>query len=714
MCRKSDQRVGKNYSIMAKTKLNPITELKVEQERTHFQYMLAKNPNYFGNIPGSKLKPVYKLIANVNYEQLTCVGYNPDTANMEATFAIKRTTGYSGDLCAPGSFEHLRFYLDFHDGHGFVDQGSVSVNVHDIPTKKDCKGDSIFPIVYVATLKRSTPRISKCSSPVLPALKVILSWSVMPPAASPNWIPVWGNVMEQDVQLKPSMLVIDPAIDLDLSDYLELAISSPQLSSKQIAEISGTDLTKINPQPEPPGLPELIKKSVKLEVPVSRFALKTVHKMIKYPTSEITMMEKSILSEAKINVDELIDQLSVIKLIDPTKANVDYEELECVGLDYNTESLIATIKIKKKIGYSGDLCDAGSKEYIAFWIDWEDNCIWKYLNTVQLPVHDINMPGDSLCYSVALPLDATFYRDLCEKPKVIRVRGVLSWDLPPSTTDPNKLEYYGNRVDTHIQIKPGRVLDPNDPKALFTIIGGVDVDHIDDTTGLTLPGSVFSFNALAIPSGAPFGGKIVINGPSFPGLKYRFKITNLNTGIAYYLDNPLSTVGWSAVPPYSPWFTHYPDASHYYDFLPSNENLLNVLARFTPGTEDKLKVEMEVQGISTTFSKIIQMDNTKPVIRLSVDDGGNCTHYSIGDTITGHYSVYDKYISKWTFGTTWGGAASGTTNTPGSPGNSFSVVAPVGAHQCGNAHLYAIDKTIINSQYLGHEVWAQYNICLRS
>ena len=61
---------------------------------------------------------------------------------MEATFSIKNSYGYSGDLCTAGSREYVRFYLDFHDGAGFIDQGNVAINVHDIPAGKDCNGNS--------------------------------------------------------------------------------------------------------------------------------------------------------------------------------------------------------------------------------------------------------------------------------------------------------------------------------------------------------------------------------------------------------------------------------------------------------------------------------------------------------------------------------------------------------------------------------------------
>lgn len=235
---------------MSKLNSEKSADLFVQPERSHFKQMLAKNANYFGNIPGSKLKPVFKLISNPGYEQLTCVGYNPDTALMEATFSIKRSTGYSGDLCHAGSFEYVRFYLDFHDGAGFIDQGSVAVNVHDIPADKDCKGKSIFPIQYVATLKKKTFKFSNCESPLLPTLRAILSWSVDPPANSPNWMPTWGGHMDCDVQLKPFWLFPFPIKDLqiDLSEYFTLATTSPNLTTKQLGEITGIDINQLQPQ----------------------------------------------------------------------------------------------------------------------------------------------------------------------------------------------------------------------------------------------------------------------------------------------------------------------------------------------------------------------------------------------------------------------------------------------------------------------------------
>jgi hypothetical protein len=695
-------------------------EFVVQAERTHFHHMLAKNLNYFGNIPESDFEPNFKLISDTRYEELTCVGYNPDTQDMEATFSIKLPYGYSGNLCTNGSFENIRFYMDFHDGAGFIDQGSVRVNVHDIPVSKDCNGDPTSPLSYVATLKKESGKYVNCNKPVLPTLRAIMSWGQMPPANSPNWRPVWGNILNCDVQLKPTWIKPFPIenpfpidFQVDLSNYLNLAANSPNLTSSEISEISGVNPSIFVSKGSSEDLEGFIKDSRQLKIPESRFAYKTVKKMIQYPTSEITMLQKSILSNADIDFNNLIGDYSIALPKDDSKANVDFEELECVGLDYNTESLVATLQVKMNAGYGGTLCDNGSNEYVSFWIDWEDDCEWKYLNTVKLSVHDIKMKGDALCYSVSLPLDATYFRKLCKNPNIVKIRSVLSWNHPPSTTDPDKLEFFGNRVDAHIQIKPGSPLTPGDVIPLFNIIGGIDVAHVNDSTGLTTPGSFFAFNGTNVPTGAPFGGIVVINGPTFPGYRYKIKVTNLVNGSSYYLSNSFNTVGWL---PYAPWVqytTQSVDVDGYYPFLDPDKNTLNVLARFTPGTEDKLRVDLEVDTVAGVFTQTIQMDNTRPSIKLEVDDNGDCTHFKKGDTITGHFYANDKHIRRWRLNNTWTGAKTGTINTPGLPGTPFSIVTTAASYPCGAISLWAEDKTIVNSQSVGFETWSSYNICLQ-
>ena len=203
-----------------------------------------------------------------------------------------------------------------------------------------------------------------------------------------------------------------------MSKYLDLAATSPKLTIEQLKEVTGIDVSELKEKKESLPLNHLIKLGRKFDIPASRFAFKSIQKMIQFPNSEISLLDKEILGNQGIEIESLIDELVFELPKDDTKANVDYEELECLGLDYASESLVATLKIKKNVGYSGDLCTKGSKEYISFWIDWNDKCDFQHLDTVTLEVHDLQMEGDDLCYSVRLPLNPTHFRKLCTSPNV--------------------------------------------------------------------------------------------------------------------------------------------------------------------------------------------------------------------------------------------------------------------------------------------------------
>ena len=72
------------------TTIKRTTALKtVQPERANMQLLLLQNPNYFGtlskNNPLSKKYKAVKLVqGNTTYEQLTCVGYNPQMKSLTA------------------------------------------------------------------------------------------------------------------------------------------------------------------------------------------------------------------------------------------------------------------------------------------------------------------------------------------------------------------------------------------------------------------------------------------------------------------------------------------------------------------------------------------------------------------------------------------------------------------------------------------------------
>src|SRR5690606_22901043 len=163
------------------------------------KFLLITNPNYFGNLTELKLadipKPVLKKVGATGFEELPCIGYNPDTEILTPIVRIKQQTGYGGDACTDGSQEYVRFSLDYGDGTS-VDPGLAGFNIHDFPFKD--------PLCYAVSIRIRPKRRSCCDDkPVLPKVRAILSWNTMPPPNMPNWHPVWGNRLERDIQIEP-------------------------------------------------------------------------------------------------------------------------------------------------------------------------------------------------------------------------------------------------------------------------------------------------------------------------------------------------------------------------------------------------------------------------------------------------------------------------------------------------------------------------------
>ena len=249
-------------------------------------------------------------------------------------------------------------------------------------------------------------------------------------------------------------------------------------------------------------------------------------------------------------------------------------------------------------------------------------------------------------------------------------------------------------------------------------VGGISTDNINDISGLTLPGAKFEFNQVPVKFNAsPFGGIIVIQGVSEPlkGQKYRVRVDNLDTGASYYLKNNLVLVGYDTVTGNIIHPVNQPNPiDHYYTYQPYNRNIGSVLARFKPGTNDLLRITIEMPG-GATDSQLIQMDNTVPQLSLSINDNGDCTHYDKGDIIQGNYSLSDNYVGNWILYTNicnCGPGAnltinSGTTNSSGP----FTVDTNV-VKNCGKIVLSVRQKRIINSVRDNVSVHREKIVCI--
>ncbi len=106
-------------------------------ERAKFKGLLLANPNYFGNLAESPFKAVLPVSGNTYYEELACLGFQPQQERLEAVVYIYQPSGYGTDVCGVGSSEYVRFYLSFDNGASWQDQGMTSFQAHDIPQGTD-------------------------------------------------------------------------------------------------------------------------------------------------------------------------------------------------------------------------------------------------------------------------------------------------------------------------------------------------------------------------------------------------------------------------------------------------------------------------------------------------------------------------------------------------------------------------------------------------
>ena len=407
-----------------------------------------------------------------------------------------------------------------------------------------------------------------------------------------------------------------------------------------------------------------------------------------------------------------LDWQGALAALGEVDANVTFEQLECLGLEgaAGLERLAATFRIKRPSGYGGGLCTAGSTEYVAFWADWDDTCVYTYLGTVPVQVHDFAaIPPDGLCYDAVLPVDLSAHRSPCDKPKIGRVRAVLSWAVPPSTTDPGSLTFWGNRIDTHVQIQPGTVPNPLTPT--ISILGGIPTSEIDATTGVTVLYARFAGNNLladAFGRSCPFGGRVEIQGPEFPGFKYRISVRPVAGGLTQYVTTPLWLTRWDGTV-----YLSSPDVNHFFEYQQYPNNIENLLGEWDTAGDDLWRVTLEIADMfdnpilgAIPDTHVMQLDNTAPVADIHIDSGGDCGKFGVGAILKGHFVATD--LNFGSFGLFTEPFPGPITRDNGSPSTVPTVSAPGDAWTLNTATMKACgyivgvgvaDRSIVNSAW---------------
>lgn len=234
---------------------------------------------------------------------------------------------------------------------------------------------------------------------------------------------------------------------------------------------------------------------------------------------------------------------------------------------------------------------------------------------------------------------------------------MLSWNVPPSTTDPDALTHWGNRLDTHVQIKPGHAVPGDDP--VISIIGGIGVADINVFgNGLTKPLATFALGGSPadpwlLNRECPFGGLVIVQGPPVLNRKYRLWVREFNNAATEeVVKNAFHVVNWLGV---GSNITPNP-VTGYATYMSTLDNMEQVLAHWVPPGDQlwQIRLEMATLGevvLGTTPWHTIQSDNTGPRRRpaiapfeppavtceIHIDSGGDCKDFTQGTTIQGRF-----------------------------------------------------------------------------
>ena len=574
------------------------------------------------------------LQMDTTYEELGCVGYQPQLRKLEAVVYVKKHFGYGGDLCSPGSPEYVRFYLSYDNGATWVDQGLVNFTTWNMPFTGN-------RLEYAVTLDIN-PQERFCFTENLPLARAILSWNNPPPPNTPNHHPHWGNVRDARIQIGARRKLIFSELASEFKLKLPEVLTTI-VDVEQALELKEKDLTAT----------ELIAQYKGKDVPPHRFLASEV---MKYAAKPQLTFAPGLLDT---------NWASIIEALLATNGDTTYEALTCIGLDPNLDRLNGVINVKLPSGFSGPLCSKGSQEYVAFWIDYGAG--WTYAGTTSVNVHDLStLAAGGVNYAVFLPVDLTARRKPCHQgPVTARVRAILSWNTAPPPGNPNYRPNWGNRLETLIHIKPGPVLDT---VPFLSSVGDVPEINID-ANGKANGSAIHTGLAL---SDSPFGGRITVAGhipnPA-PGMKYRImKKPNGAPDSSYapltFAPLALTINTWTMGTGWTQTNTSVtPDVNGYYPFedYSWNHSVETSLMGewYSSSAEDAnaydLRIDLNTDGdpAHDLHSNVVTVlvDNRAPDATLSIDLAGGvqCADFAPGATFTGTFSCTDTHFRSFQF-----------------------------------------------------------------
>jgi len=707
-------------------------------ERTKVQSLLLQNPNYFGTLAANnplaaKFKPVIVKNGDTTYEQITCVGYNPQLQELSGIVKINLNAGYNGGSCTDGSKEYVRFFINY--GTAWQDLGVQSFDVHDIPHTTENPLDYALNLHFVPTEEHCC-----FESPVLPQVRAILSWSIVPPAGDAAYIPIWGNVLNVNIQIAP---------EISFSCLLKNGLTNigAVVASEKVATLAtslpaaaiNTEALKqaVAAQKAPVSLPDLVK-AYGNTVPPERVGFTTVTNALSLGTVNTTQVHAELATAG-------LDIAKIIPVINKPNYNTTYEEVKCVGLNRDTSVLNATVNLKQSSGFSGGLCTAGSREYVAFYMDFGSG--WVYMGTSSVGVHDISpLPAGGLSYNVELPVNLLPYQKVgCQNVYLAKVMAILSWNqLPP--VNPAWIPVWGNMIQAWVEIE-NTLVAGGDKKPYIEYIATLPATKVNTTTGLVDKTLGSPDPTVDIYDGYSFNGSIAIMGiissppdsndnPALE-MKYRIMLKKASQPASAYAPVTNSfyvsqTVISGGIPTTNTVLQT--NTGGYYNYLvdytpPTIVTVFgDLLGELLLPDSDLYNFYIEIDGGATTSVYTVKTDVHPPTAVINIDNGQDCGTLKQGNPVTGTYSISDiennclgvefefLYLPPGTSSAlTVDGVATAfdaLALVPAAGKNGTWAVTTTSLTPCGyNIRIYTFDKTVVCYHTLSYAygITDQYN-----
>jgi hypothetical protein len=131
-----------------------------------------------------------------------------------------------------------------------------------------------------------------------------------------------------------------------------------------------------------------------------------------------------------------------------------YESLSLVSYDPLRQQLSAAITVKQPNGYSDNVLNNGSEEFVRFYLSYDGGVRWLDQGMRFVDVFDASTskPRNYEVTQQIIPLEEF-------PPEILpKVRAILSWNLRPPTLAPDWRPVWGNVVESSIRMKDARVI----------------------------------------------------------------------------------------------------------------------------------------------------------------------------------------------------------------------------------------------------------------